>query len=277
MALQHFCRSALLDMDFMSFHKPLVFHRDNATAPRHVFYGISQGGVLGGAYAALAGARGLLDGTILGNPGTPFSLLMPRSDIFPFYEALMLMNLHYKRHVRIVLSLMQIFWDSVEVTGVLSRPLTEPVPKTLIFTGLGDSTVSTLGAEVLARAYGAVVVEGGGNRHPHGLAVAQEVDALNTDEIGISLLQERAPLSSTTFTSAAVFTEILYEKEWQSTNAFSDRTAQRRENVPHNDVHWCTRLDPALQHQIDVFIVEGLFVDPCKEDANGCVRSNATC
>ena len=262
----------------MSFHKPL--HRDNTTAPRYVHYGISQGAILGSAYAALAGARGLLDGTILGNPGTPFSLLMPRSDIFPFYQALMLMNLHYKRHVRIVLSLMQIFWDSVEVTGVLSPPLTEPFPKTIIYTGLGDSTctVTTIGAEVLARAYGAVIVEGGGKRHPHGLhlADAQEVDALNTDQIGISL-QEGAPSSPITFTSAAVFTEILYKKEWQSTNAFSDRTVQRSGNVPHNDVHWCTRLDPALQHQINVFIVEGLFVDPCKEDANGCVRSNATC
>jgi hypothetical protein len=228
-----------------------------------VFYGISQGGVLGSAYAALAGARGLLDGTILGNPGTPFSLLMPRSDIFPFYQALMLMNLYYERHVRIVLSLMQMLWDSVEVTGVLSPPLTEPFPKTIIYTGLGDSTVSTIGAEVLARAYGAVIVEGGGNRHPHGLAAAQEVDALNTDEIGISLQEP------------AVFTEILYEKEWQSTNASSDSTVQRSGKVPHNDVHWCTRLDPALQHQIDVFIVEGLFIDPCKEDE--CVRSNATC
>jgi hypothetical protein len=236
--------------------------------------------VLGGAYAALAGARGLLDGTILGNPGTPFSLLMPRSDIFPFYEALMLLNLRYKRHVRIVLSLMQMFWDGVEVSGVLSPPLTEPFPetyKTVIYTGLGDSTVTTLGAEVLARAYGAAIVSVGGYQRPYGLASVKEAVAPNNGESGEtkgSLLITRSRSNGST-----LFTEILYEKEWKTIGASSGSKNMAEEGrvVLPNDVHWCTRLDPALQHQINLFIREGIFINPCQDDANGCIRPNATC
>ena len=274
-AIQHFCRQALLDMDFMSFRRPRNLHRDNSTRPRYLFYGISQGGVLGGAYAALAGARNLLDGTILGNPGTPFSLLMPRSDIFPFYETLMLLNLRYKRHVRVVLSLMQIFWDSVEVSGVLSPPLTEPHPETAIYTGLGDSTVTTLGAEVLARAYGAVVVEGENNLRPFGLTSAQTGDLSKGGGHAMSFPLESPP--SLLNESTVVFTEILYEKEWESIRVSSITSSKDKEGngVLPNDVHWCTRIDPALQHQIKMFIREGLFVSACQ--SRGCIRPNATC
>lgn len=277
-AIQHFCRRALLDMDFMSFQRPRNLHRDNSTRARYLFYGISQGGVLGGAYAALAGARDLLDGTILGNPGTPFSLLMPRSDIFPFYETLMLLNLRYKRHVRIVLSLMQIFWDSVEVSGVLSPPLTEPYPETVIYTGLGDSTVTTLGAEVFARAYGALIVEGEKNLRPFGLASAQTVDLSKGDGHAMPFPVKSPP--SLLNESTVIFTEILYEKEWESISVLSNTSggkAKEGSGVLYNDVHWCTRLDPALQHQINMFIMKGAFVNPCQEDVDRCIRPNATC
>ena len=111
---------------------------------------------MGGAYSALTGPTGLLDGAILGDPGTPFSLLMSRSDLFPGYRDLLLLNVYYPRHVRLVVSLMQMAWDSVEGTGgFLAPPVTEPFPTTLIYAGLGDSTVTTIDSEILARAYSA--------------------------------------------------------------------------------------------------------------------------
>lgn len=210
---------------------------------------------LGGAYTALTGPVGQLDAAVLGNPGTPFALLMPRSDIFPKYLSLLLLNLHYRRHVRIVVSLMQMAWDSVEVSGVLASPLTEPHPKTLIFTGLGDSTVTTLGAEVLARAYGARIFPNG-PRVPFGLDILYGISATSAQQ------------------QDALFTELLYQKDLLE--LYQNKTKQGgAPKVKHNDVHVCTRSDPSLERQTQAFILNDTFTDVCIGD--GCVRSNATC
>lgn len=209
---------------------------------------------LGGAYSALTGPMGLLDATVLGNPGTPFSLLMPRSDIFPKYLKLLLLNLHYRRHVRIVLSLMQMAWDTVEVSGVLALPLIEPHPKALIFTGLGDSTVTTLGAEIFARAHGARTFANG-PRNPYGLDVLHGISTTSAKQ------QE------------ALFTELLYRKNLLE--LYPNKTKHGGiPKVKHNDVHVCTRLDPALEKQTQEFILRDTFIDACLD---GCIRSNATC
>ena len=143
-AIQHFCRHKLMELLDITLGEYVVrLHNDEIN---HVFYGISQGGILGGGYSALLGASDLLDGSVLVSPGSPFALLMSRSTIFPLYHYLMLLNLHHSRFVRIAISMMQMVYDSVEVTGILATPLEQKYPKTLIQTGLGDTIVTTYGA-----------------------------------------------------------------------------------------------------------------------------------
>ena len=143
-AIQHFCRHKLMDLlDFALDEQVLRLPNE---AIRFIFYGISQGGILGGGYSALLGGKDLIDGTVLVSPGSPFALLMSRSTIFPMYHDLMLLNLYHSRFVRIVISMMQMAYDSVEVTGILATPFEEKYPKTLIQAGLGDTIVTTYGA-----------------------------------------------------------------------------------------------------------------------------------
>ena len=170
---------------------------------------------------------------------------------------------------------MQMFWDGVEVSGVLSPPLTEPHPETAIYTGLGDSTVTTLGAEIFARAYGAVIVDAENIPRPFGLASAQTADLSKGDGHMVPFPLESPP--SLLNESTSLFIEILYEKEWRSIrfSSITSSKAKERNGILPNDVHWCTRLDPTLQHQLNMFIREGLFVDACQ--VNGCIRPNATC
>ena len=117
--IAHFCRSSLLNMDFMKFRKgPINYSSDNSI--RMLFYGISQGGILGSAYSTFMGRSKVLDGAALVSGGTPFSTIMSRSIIFPAYQKLMLLNLSGKRSVRIFITIMQMCYDSVEAGGILT-------------------------------------------------------------------------------------------------------------------------------------------------------------
>lgn len=68
---------------------------------------ISQGGILGGGYMALSGKTSLIDRGILGSPGTPFASVLTRSLDFIGYDTVMLFNQYSNRHVRFLISLLQ--------------------------------------------------------------------------------------------------------------------------------------------------------------------------
>ncbi len=146
--LQHYIKHELLDMEWMtSFDddKPISSLVTKDAPLRHIFHGISQGGILGSAYTSLISQTGMIDGAILTSPGTPFSLIMSRSVIFPAYQRLLRMSLYHNRHVRIFISFLQMgVYDSVEVGGLLEAG--QPTVNTLIQMGLGDATVTSLSA-----------------------------------------------------------------------------------------------------------------------------------
>ncbi|CAM9563442.1 unnamed protein product [Chrysoparadoxa australica] len=125
--------------------------------PPHVFYGISEGGVFGAGYSAFST---LLTRSVLSVSGTPFCLLLPRSRDFIVYRALLQLSLHGARDIQLVLALMQLFFDTVEAAGWRAAPVTPQALErhVLLQAGLGDAEVTTIGAEILARAYGAVAV-----------------------------------------------------------------------------------------------------------------------
>lgn len=245
-AFQHFCRNGLLKWLRIGGSTLPTFRQE---PPTSVFYGISQGGILGGGYMALAGKTKLIDRGILGVPGTPFALVMTRSLDFAGYDQLMLLNFYNNRHVRILLSLVQMGWDSVEASGLLAEPLLEPLPRVLLQAGLGDPVVPTSAAEALTRAM-------------HGMTLPtnpRDVYGVNTS---------LAATGDEWMGPNVTLTELLYEKEYNSL-PMNDIPA------PNNWVHFCVRLDPALIDQIKEFTNSGEVVDPCVADE--CRRISADC
>ena len=240
--IAHFCKYGLLNMDFMKLGNKIIRGHDNH--PRMIYYGVSQGGILGSSYSTLLGPSKLLDGAILVSPASPFSLLMSRSIIFPLYDQLMLFNLLHNRQVRIFISLMQMFIDPVEVGGILSTTNQQDRVPTLIHCGIGDPTVTSIGTEVMARNYGSAMF----SNNPHqvyGLPIVTDDEA---DEV------------------KSLLTEVLYEAE-------RDALPTSNVNVAFNPVHQCVPSDSTLLLQFKHFINTGTFVDVCPLD--GCIRGSS--
>ena len=144
-AIQHFVRTHLLSMDFMN----VQLGEEDADNVRFLFYGISQGGILGSAYTSLMSHSGILDGSIVSSSGTPLSLLMSRSTVFKAYQALLLMSLHNNRQVRIFVSFLQMTFDAIDgpMVGLAGKEdrFHDGEFKTLIQAGIGDPVVTTIG------------------------------------------------------------------------------------------------------------------------------------
>ena len=117
--------------------------------PEHLyFYGNSQGSVLGGAYASMSHR---VERTALGVPGLPFSLLLTRAEGFqPFFQLLETMYADWA-DITLMIGLFQPLWDPGESGGWVHR-MDRPV---LMQAAIGDASVPTVGAHVLARSIGA--------------------------------------------------------------------------------------------------------------------------
>ncbi len=140
-------------------HDPLVqFGGHSAIDPAHAYYrGDSQGGILGTTFMALSPdvTRGYL-----GEPGTPYDLLLFRSVDFGTSHALLQGVYASAKDIQIVLGLMQMFWDRLEGDGFAPYVTSSPLPGTpahevFVADAIGDFQVTPLGAHILARAFGA--------------------------------------------------------------------------------------------------------------------------
>lgn len=247
LCLQHFSQNKMLDLEAFKFDGKSISTIAGSSLSS-VFYGISQGGILGGGYMSLAGKTGLIDRGVLGVPGTPFALVLTRSADFSVYDKLLMLNFYNNRHVRILLGVLQMAWDSTEASGLQARPVSEPTPRLLLQAGLGDPIVPTIAAEALARAMGASTLPGN-PRTIFGVPVDSEA---TNEELGPDV----------------TLSEIMYEREYDSL-PIENRYAEP------NDVHWCVRVDSAMVKQVEEFINTGRVIDPCKNDQ--CQRQAATC
>jgi hypothetical protein len=260
LALQHFSRHSMLAMDWFVFDAkekrsngtsaPRTVPTLNNSTPAFVFYGISQGGILGAGYTALSGPTKLLDRSILGSPGTPFALIMTRCLDFWIYDKLLLFDFYNNRHVRLFLSIAQMFWDTTEASGTLAPPVNEPYPRVLIQSGLGDAIVPTSSSEALARAFNASTLPG-------------------TPRVVFGISSEPAA-SKTSLGPYATLTEVEFEEEYLGLPR--DNIL---EEIKSNDVHVCLRRDKNMIKQISEFINTGRIIDPCVED--GCHRLKVDC
>ncbi|MBN8866865.1 MAG: hypothetical protein J0H98_04875 [Solirubrobacterales bacterium] len=137
---------------------------------RAMYHGISQGGIMGGAYTALAPD---VDYGVLGVPGMNYSTLLPRSVDFDEYAHGIIGNTYLPNvglydnypdqlQMPLVFSIMQLVWDRGEANGYASslNPANGPLPNTnahsvLLGVADGDHQVANIAAEVEARTIGA--------------------------------------------------------------------------------------------------------------------------
>jgi hypothetical protein len=101
---------------------------------------------------------------VLGVPGMPYSLLLSRSADFTPFFALFQGVYHKQEDIAFWMALMQNLWDSAEPGGwgrqLIEDPIAGTPPKqVLLQDAIGDAQVTTLGAQNMARAYGASLVE----------------------------------------------------------------------------------------------------------------------
>jgi hypothetical protein len=247
LALQHFSREAMFALDWVAFESNGVMVKPRILNPSFVFYGNSQGGILGAGYVALSGPTKLIERAVLGVTGAPLARILPRLFAFKGYQELLLLNFQNNRHIRMIIAVMQMTFDSTEGSGFLAEPVTEPYPPILIQAGLGDATVPMGAAEALARGFGAKLLP----HHP------QEIYGLSED----------APVKAN-LGGEVVFTEFLFEQEYDS--------------LPKNDVvgtdtlvHDCLRKDKEAIRQVKEFVSTGKVIDVCEKD--NYVRDSISC
>lgn len=126
------------------------------------YYGVSQGAILGGGYAAFSPD---LHRVVFGVGGTPYSLLLSRSSDFTLYLSLLGSKYDDAMDVTLIIGLMQMLWDPGETAGwaryLVSEPVDDITPNKVVLSqvGIGDAQVPSLGGQVAARAFGASLLD----------------------------------------------------------------------------------------------------------------------
>ncbi|WP_018654954.1 hypothetical protein [Actinomadura flavalba] len=113
-----------------------------------VFDGNSQGGIMGGALAAVSPD---VKRAVLGVPAMNYSTLLNRSSDFPQYARVLDLFYPDKLDQQVALALIQILWDRGEANGYAAA-LRVPV---LMHVAFGDHQVAPVAADVQARTIGA--------------------------------------------------------------------------------------------------------------------------
>ena len=120
------------------------------------FYGISQGGIEGGTYMALAtdSVRG-----VLGVGAANYSTLLQRSVDFSRFQAVAVQYYTDELDFQVLLGLVQQLWDRADPQAYLPHIVEDPLPgtpakKILMQIGINDSQVSNVASAYEARSIG---------------------------------------------------------------------------------------------------------------------------
>jgi hypothetical protein len=125
-----------------------------------LFYnGNSQGGIMGGALAAVAQD---FTRAVLGVPGMNYSTMLRRSSNWNTYSAIFNPSYPDQTTRPLVLGLIQMLWDRAEANGYAHHLTADPYPETpakdvLLFTAFGDYQVANVSTDVMARTIGASI------------------------------------------------------------------------------------------------------------------------
>lgn len=128
--------------------------------PSNAYYtGISQGGILGGAFTAVSPDT---TRSYLGVNAMNYSVLLPRSIDFDTYELILNPNYPDEMSRPLALDLIQMLWDRSDPNGYAYRMTDNPLPNTpphevLSIVAVGDHQVTNWQADVMARTIGASI------------------------------------------------------------------------------------------------------------------------
>jgi hypothetical protein len=207
--------------------------------------GNSQGGINGGALAAIA-----QDWTrsVLGVPAMNYSTLLQRSVDFAPFQQLMDQSYPNPDDQQIALALIQMLWDRGEADGYAQHLTRDPLPGTpahqvLMHVAFGDHQVSPAAAQVEARTIGARI-------HRPALAPGW------SDEVrpfwGI------APITRYPYRGSALVI-------WNSGQAYAPPPTNLAPAGPQYgaDPHEFPRAQPEAQQQKATFLLTGTVTDVC--------------
>lgn len=124
------------------------------------YFGNSQGAIVGSGYVAISPD---LERAVLGVGGTPYSLLLSRSNDFTPFFSLFQARYYDARDIAFLIAFVQTVWDPAEVSGYAHAMNRQPLPNTpakdvILPIAIGDTQVSSLGSHIMARAFGASTV-----------------------------------------------------------------------------------------------------------------------
>jgi hypothetical protein len=130
---------------------------------RQHYYGISLGGIMGALFMSVSPdvERGVLEVM-----GMPFGILLNRSAQFDAFFQVAKATYQDGRDVQLTLALVQMLWDRVEPTGYIEHMRDDPLPDTprhevLMRAAVGDHSVPTVGAHIMARTLGVPLMDTG--------------------------------------------------------------------------------------------------------------------
>jgi hypothetical protein len=120
------------------------------------FDGNSQGAIMGMMLAAVSQD---IDRAVLGVVGMNYSMLLPRSVDFDTYEEVLIPAYESPLERELLLSIIQMLWDSGEGAGYVRHIVTDPLRNTdakdvLMHVAFGDWQVTELSAMIAARTMG---------------------------------------------------------------------------------------------------------------------------
>ena len=215
----------------------VIFNGKSVIDPNRIAYnGNSQGGIYGCTFMSVS--QDILQG-VLGVPGGPYALMLPRSvDFDPYFT---IIKARYSNSIdRIsLISVIQLLWDRSDPVGYFSFTTQNTLPNTppkqiAIQYSLGDSQVSWLSALVMARSMGAYMFP-------------DNVEEDNEILFGF-------PISS-----EGVTTAVIQGFEYGAPSVPQTNTPPLEEH----DTHSCARKDPRAQKQMDTLFNTGLINDYC--------------
>ena len=125
-----------------------------------IYYGISQGGIMGAATTAVAQDWTL---AMLDVPGSNYSLLLDRSVDFDPFRSIMTPSYPEAADRALILQMLQMLWDRGEANGYLQHLTSDPYADTpahrvLLHAAFGDHQVANISTAVTARSIGAAAV-----------------------------------------------------------------------------------------------------------------------
>lgn len=203
------------------------------------YYGNSQGAILGGGYVGMSQQ---IERAVLGVGGSPYAILLSRSADFDPFFLLFTAKFDDQRDIAFLITHMQTVWDSAEAAGWLKQMNQapqdgSPAKQILQQVAIGDAQVTTLGAQIMARAY--------------------QSNTVAPETRPIWGVEEAEP----GFTGNAIV-------EWY----YPDGASEPYENIPpdkEGDTHECPRRELAAQDQLRDFLETGVVNQYCDGPCEG--------